>query len=118
MYSSTDTSAKAVEQSDLVVEAIIENLKVKQELFSNLDSHAKYVLKLSKRMLKLTPRPECIFASNTSSLPITAIASSCSEARQANFAGLHFFNPVPGKFEPKWHIWLSFYVDKALIHQL
>ncbi|XP_029452594.1 hydroxyacyl-coenzyme A dehydrogenase, mitochondrial [Rhinatrema bivittatum] len=74
---STD-AASVVHSSDLVVEAIVENLNVKNELFNRLDKFA----------------PEhTIFASNTSSLPITQIANSTS--RQDRFGGLHFFNPVP-----------------------
>lgn len=75
---STSTDVKsAVQSSDLVVEAIVENLKIKQDLFSRLD--------------KLAPS-HTIFASNTSSLSISDIASSTS--RQDRFGGLHFFNPV------------------------
>jgi len=73
----TDSSAAAA-QSDLVVEAIIENLKIKQDLFGKLD--------------KVAP-PHTIFASNTSSLSIQDIAATSS--RLDRFAGLHFFNPVP-----------------------
>ncbi|XP_035668627.1 hydroxyacyl-coenzyme A dehydrogenase, mitochondrial-like [Branchiostoma floridae] len=74
----TTEPAKAVVTADLVVEAIVENLAVKQELFKTLDKFAP---------------AKTIFASNTSSLPITAIANSTQ--RQDKFAGLHFFNPVP-----------------------
>lgn len=74
---STDAAA-VVQKTDLVVEAIVENLKVKQDLFSTLD--------------KVAPE-HTIFASNTSSLPIADIASST--ARLDRFGGLHFFNPVP-----------------------
>uniref|UniRef100_A0A8C5M0W9 Hydroxyacyl-coenzyme A dehydrogenase, mitochondrial n=1 Tax=Leptobrachium leishanense TaxID=445787 RepID=A0A8C5M0W9_9ANUR len=76
---STSTDAAAVVHStDLVVEAIVEKLDVKHELFKGLDKFA----------------PEhTIFASNTSSLPITDIANSTT--RQDRFGGLHFFNPVP-----------------------
>ncbi|KAL7889449.1 hypothetical protein AOLI_G00017070 [Acnodon oligacanthus] len=74
---STDV-ASVVQKTDLVVEAIVENLKVKQALFSTLD--------------KVAPA-HTIFASNTSSLPIADIASST--ARLDRFGGLHFFNPVP-----------------------
>jgi len=71
---------KAVEETDLVVEAIVENLGIKQGLFKSLDQVAP---------------SSAIFASNTSSLQIGKIASSTSAERQAQFAGLHFFNPVP-----------------------
>lgn len=74
---STDAAA-TVQTSDLVLEAIVENLKVKQDLFGGLD--------------KVAPA-HTIFASNTSSLPITDIASATS--RLDRFGGLHFFNPVP-----------------------
>ncbi|OXA62128.1 hydroxyacyl-coenzyme A dehydrogenase, mitochondrial [Folsomia candida] len=71
-------SKKAVENADLVIEAIIEDLQPKIELFEKLD--------------KLAPQ-KTIFASNTSSIPITEIASKCT--RKDRFGGLHFFSPVP-----------------------
>ncbi|XP_006881164.1 PREDICTED: hydroxyacyl-coenzyme A dehydrogenase, mitochondrial isoform X1 [Elephantulus edwardii] len=74
---STD-AASVVHSTDLVVEAIVENLKVKNELFATLDKFAA---------------EHTIFASNTSSLQITSIANATT--RQDRFAGLHFFNPVP-----------------------
>lgn len=76
---SIDTDAvNAAKNTDLVVEAIVENLGIKQKLFKALDESA----------------PEhTIFASNTSSLPIKDIASATS--RLDRFGGLHFFNPVP-----------------------
>lgn len=67
-----------VAAADLIVEAIIENLDVKQALFETLDGLA---------------REDTILASNTSSLPITAIAARCR--RPERVAGMHFFNPVP-----------------------
>ncbi|XP_078259788.1 hydroxyacyl-coenzyme A dehydrogenase, mitochondrial [Rhinoraja longicauda] len=74
---STDP-ASAVRNTDLVVEAIVENVNVKQELFKKLDQCA----------------PEnTIFASNTSSLSIGEMASATR--RLDRFGGLHFFNPVP-----------------------
>ncbi len=66
---------------DLVVEAIIENLDEKKKTFATLD-----------QAMGGTSR-EALFASNTSSLTITALAAST--ARPDRFVGLHFFNPVP-----------------------
>ncbi|MGH9472918.1 MAG: 3-hydroxyacyl-CoA dehydrogenase family protein [Terriglobales bacterium] len=63
---------------DLVIEAIIENLAAKRELFARLDRLASAA---------------AIFASNTSSLPITEIMTATR--RPERFVGLHFFNPVP-----------------------
>lgn len=77
LSTSTD-AASVVHSTDLVVEAIVENLKLKNELFQRLD--------------KFTAE-HTIFASNTSSLQITNIANATT--RQDRFAGLHFFNPVP-----------------------
>ncbi|KAM5255255.1 hydroxyacyl-coenzyme A dehydrogenase, mitochondrial isoform 2-T2 [Ctenodactylus gundi] len=74
---STDP-ASAVHSTDLVVEAIVENLKVKNALFQRLDKFAA---------------EHTVFASNTSSLQITSLANATT--RQDRFAGLHFFNPVP-----------------------
>jgi len=69
---------EAVAQTDLVIEAIVENMDAKHKLFSELDNVA--------------PK-NAIFASNTSSLPIAEIASVTN--RKDKFGGLHFFNPVP-----------------------
>jgi 3-hydroxybutyryl-CoA dehydrogenase len=71
-------SLEDLKDCDLIVEAIIEQLPVKRELFAALD--------------KLCPA-HTIFASNTSSLTITEIAASTK--RPERFVGLHFFNPVP-----------------------
>lgn len=67
-----------VQDSDLVIEAIVENLSIKHKLFKSIDDVA--------------PK-KTIFASNTSSLSIGEIASVTN--RKDRFAGLHFFNPVP-----------------------
>ncbi|MBW7900504.1 MAG: 3-hydroxyacyl-CoA dehydrogenase [Rhodocyclaceae bacterium] len=63
---------------DVVVEAIVENLDVKQEVF---------------RALEAVVGDDCLLASNTSSLSITAIASACRLPHRV--AGFHFFSPVP-----------------------
>jgi 3-hydroxybutyryl-CoA dehydrogenase len=62
----------------VVVEAIIEELGAKRELFSKLEAIVA---------------PGCIIASNTSSLSVTAMAAACK--RPERVAGYHFFNPVP-----------------------
>jgi len=72
------TSIDDLKNCDLVVEAIIERLPVKRELFGALDA--------------ICPA-STIFASNTSSLTITEIATATK--RPQRFVGLHFFNPVP-----------------------
>jgi 3-hydroxybutyryl-CoA dehydrogenase len=72
------TALEDLKDCDLIVEAIIEKLPAKRELFSALDSLCL---------------PQTIFASNTSSLTITEIAASTK--RPQRFVGLHFFNPVP-----------------------
>lgn len=69
-----------VSAADLVVEAIIENLAIKQDMFEIMDNAAK---------------SDCIFASNTSSLGVQEIADQVSQTRKTQFGGLHFFNPVP-----------------------
>ncbi len=63
--------------ADLIIEAIVENLEIKQKLFSDLENQNT---------------AETIFASNTSSIPITKIASALK--RPERLAGLHFFNPA------------------------
>ena len=72
------TSLAELKDADLVIEAIIEQLPAKKDLFAELD--------------KLCPK-STIFASNTSSISITEMATAT--ARPDRFVGLHFFNPVP-----------------------
>lgn len=64
--------------SDLTVEAIVENLEVKKKVFTQLQTIVK---------------DECIIASNTSSLSITSIAASLKKPERC--IGIHFFNPAP-----------------------
>ena len=68
----------AAAAADLIVEAAPEDLELKKQLFARISKSA---------------RPEAILASNTSSLPITAIASAVKAPERV--VGLHFFNPVP-----------------------
>jgi 3-hydroxybutyryl-CoA dehydrogenase len=72
------TALDELKDCDLIIEAIIEQLPAKRELFGTLD--------------KVCPAAT-IFASNTSSLTITEIAAATK--RPQRFVGLHFFNPVP-----------------------
>jgi 3-hydroxybutyryl-CoA dehydrogenase len=72
------TALDELKSCDVIMEAIIEQLPAKSELFCQLDA--------------LCP-PHTIFASNTSSLTITEIAAATK--RPQRFVGLHFFNPVP-----------------------
>ncbi|MEJ6748491.1 MAG: 3-hydroxyacyl-CoA dehydrogenase NAD-binding domain-containing protein [Flavobacteriales bacterium] len=69
---------KEVEGSGLIIEAIIENLDIKQKIFSEVEKIVD---------------DKCILASNTSSLSIASIASACSKAERV--IGVHFFNPAP-----------------------
>ena len=72
------TDMKLAADCDLVVEAAIENMKIKKEIFAELDGICK---------------PEAILASNTSSLSITEVASATKRADKV--IGMHFFNPAP-----------------------
>ncbi len=72
------TDLEVGKDADIVIEAIIENLEVKKQVFQELDKIVK---------------PEAILASNTSSLSITAIGAATKRPDQV--IGMHFFNPVP-----------------------
>jgi 3-hydroxybutyryl-CoA dehydrogenase len=72
------TELKELADSDLFIEAVVEDLEVKNNLWSQLDKMA---------------RPDAIFASNTSSLTIIAMATA--SGRPDRMLGIHFFNPVP-----------------------
>jgi 3-hydroxybutyryl-CoA dehydrogenase len=64
---------------DLVIEAVFEDIKIKTEVFAQLDNICK---------------PQCIFATNTSSIPITLLATTVKSQRRPLFIGAHFFSPA------------------------
>ena len=66
-----------IKSSDLVIEAIIEDLNIKKDVFNKIEKIVN---------------EECIIASNTSSLSIALLASSCKNSER--FIGMHFFNPA------------------------
>ena len=74
----TTTEYSALADYDLIIEAAVETMELKRELFAELDKICK---------------PEAILASNTSSLSITEIAGCTS--RPDKVIGMHFFNPAP-----------------------
>jgi 3-hydroxybutyryl-CoA dehydrogenase len=75
----TTTDLKAFADRDMVIEAVFEDETVKAGVFSTLDT--------------VVP-DECIIASNTSSISITALSSHLSARRRSRFIGTHFFSPV------------------------
>jgi len=75
----TNTSlAEGVKDADLIIEAATENVELKLNIFKQIDEHAS---------------PNCILATNTSSISITKIAAVTS--RPEKVIGMHFMNPVP-----------------------
>jgi 3-hydroxyacyl-CoA dehydrogenase len=79
IITTTDAQA-AVKEADLVIEAIVENLEVKRKLFASLDAYAT---------------KHCIFATNTSSLSVSEVAESTSEARRAAYVAFHSGSKAP-----------------------
>lgn len=75
---STTVKLEGLSDCDLVVEAVVENLNIKKKVFSELDKLCK---------------PKTILASNTSTIPITAMAAATKRSKK--FIGMHFMNPVP-----------------------
>ncbi|MFY9397379.1 MAG: 3-hydroxyacyl-CoA dehydrogenase NAD-binding domain-containing protein [Desulfomonilia bacterium] len=82
-------------ECDWIVEVVVENLKIKQDLFARIDA---------------VRSPNTIVSSNTSGIPLKAMSENCSKAFKENFLGTHFFNPVrymhlleiiPGEFTKK-----------------
>jgi 3-hydroxybutyryl-CoA dehydrogenase len=66
-------------EADLVIEAVFEKFSVKQEVFAELNKACK---------------PECLLLTNTSSIPITQLASQVDAQRRGLFLGAHFFSPA------------------------
>jgi 3-hydroxyacyl-CoA dehydrogenase/enoyl-CoA hydratase/carnithine racemase len=73
----TTTSLETLKEVDLVIEAVLENMKIKQDIWKRVEGNC---------------RPDVIFATNTSALPITEMASVLAEP--GRMIGLHFFNPA------------------------
>tara|TARA_B110000027_G_C16084983_1_gene285462 strand:- start:160 stop:1311 length:1152 start_codon:yes stop_codon:yes gene_type:complete len=71
-------SLESMKESDLIIEAIVENSTIKKELFSHMESIVSN---------------DCVLATNTSSISITSLASSLKNP--IRFIGIHFFNPAP-----------------------
>ena len=67
-----------LKDSDLIIEAVVENLDIKRDLYEKLEQHR---------------RPGAIVASNTSGIPLAQLAERCSQDFKAHFLGMHFFNP-------------------------
>ena len=72
------TSLSDFTNADLVIEAVLEDLDVKRQVFSSLEEIVS---------------EDCVLATNTSSLSVAAIAAALDHPQR--FAGFHFFNPVP-----------------------
>ena len=75
---SFDADMAAIATCDWILEAIVEDLKIKQKLYAQIEQHR---------------RPATLVSSNTSGLPLSELAANCSEDFQKHFCGTHFFNP-------------------------
>jgi 3-hydroxybutyryl-CoA dehydrogenase len=74
----TTNLEEAVKDADMIIEAVPENIELKKEIFKRVDTACK---------------PNAIIGSNTSTFPITELASAVTQPQ--NFCGIHFMNPVP-----------------------
>jgi len=72
-----DPDGHGIAQADVIIEAVFENLDVKQEIFKQFELKAK---------------PDAILACNTSSIPLDEISQVMS--KPGSLVGIHFFNPV------------------------
>lgn len=73
-----DDNMKDINSCDWIIEVVVENLKIKQSVFENVEKHRK---------------PGTLITSNTSGIPINLMAEGRSEDFQKHFCGTHFFNP-------------------------
>src|SRR6266550_660402 len=73
-----DDDLPKLKDCDLIIEAVVENLQIKQSLYEKVEQHR---------------RPGSVVASNTSGIPLQQLAAGRSEDFRAHFLGLHFFNP-------------------------
>lgn len=73
-----DDDLAKLKDCDLIIEAVVENLQIKQTLYEKLEHHR---------------RPGSVVASNTSGIPLQQLANGRSEDFRAHFLGMHFFNP-------------------------
>jgi 3-hydroxybutyryl-CoA dehydrogenase len=64
---------------DLVIEAVFEDVELKKTILADVDK---------------TCKPECVIATNTSSIPVTLLSTAVSEERRPRFLGTHFFSPA------------------------
>lgn len=74
-----DDNLKELEDCDWIVEVVVENLKIKQELFKKIEKVRK---------------PGSVISTNTSGLPLHLISEKFSKEMKEHFLGTHFFNPV------------------------
>src|SRR6266436_3549348 len=73
-----DDDLAKLKDCDLIIEAVVENLPIKQSLYEKLEQHR---------------RPGSVIASNTSGIPLSQLAAGRSDDFRAHFLGMHFFNP-------------------------
>ncbi len=73
-----DDDLAKLKDRDLIIEAVVENLDIKRQLYQRVEQHR---------------RPGSIVASNTSGIPIRLLAEGCTDDFRAHFLGVHFFNP-------------------------
>jgi 3-hydroxyacyl-CoA dehydrogenase len=68
-----------ISESDWIIEVVVENLKIKKQIFEKVDKYRK---------------KGSLVSSNTSSIPINLLAQDCSDDFKKSFCGTHFFNPA------------------------